>query len=948
MSTEQLSAPARHEKTPAAPASAARRSGINLNVIRAVFKRNFVSYFSSPTGYVFICVYVLLCSVAAFWLPQFFNANLANLDQLNWWLPFILLVFIPAITMSVWADERRQGTDELLLTIPATDFDVVTGKYLATVAIFTVALVFSMVSNTLVLMTLGTPDLGLILGTHVGYWLMGVAMLAVGMVASFLTSNLTIAYILGAIFNAPLVAIYFADSLVPSQAMAQSIKQWSISDQLRDFSRGVISLPGAVYFLSIAAVSLYLAMVLIGRRHWAGGRDGASMGPHYLVRVVALVLLAIGVNVAFAHRGDAFRADVTTERLSSLSPKTRELLRNLDTKNPVVIDAYVSPIVPESYAQQRLNLLSTLREVQALSGDRVRVNIHNVEPFSEEATRAENQYNIRPQRLETSARGAISQEEIFLGAAFTSGLDKVVVPFFTKGIPVEYEVVRSIATVSQQKRKRIGVLQTDVNLFAGFDMQRGMRNDEQLIEELRKQFDVIQVDASKPITERFDVMLAVQPSSLPAASLDNFVQAVLAGQPTAIFEDPLPVFYPVAGTSEERRAQSQNPFMQAPPPPRKGQIELLWSKLGIDFAGSEVAWQNYNPYPKYSSIFSKEWIFVGPGSGNADAFNPNSPITSGLQQALLPFPGYIRPLNASKLTFTELLATNTDTGNVPSDQVFVTSMMGRDFNPDLPFIEHPTGAKYVLGAHIKGKLPPENVLKQADQGSPAKAAADAGKALGANDPVVPGGSASSPEINVVLVADIDMLSTEFFAIRAQGMGEQIDFEFDNVTLVLNALDNLAGDDRFVDIRKRRPIHRTLGKVELATRVAREQADQQREKFNREYEKATKEAQAKFAAEVKKIQDAQGIDARTKAVQLQLVQRNAQTKLEQDTAKLLNTRNDEIKRIEGSLSQQVRGVQDEYKRWALILPPIPPLLVALFVYFRRRSREQEGVSRSRLR
>jgi len=947
MSTHQISAPARHDH--AARPKAERRKGINPQVIRAVFKRNFVSYFSNPTGYVFICVYVLLCSFAAFWPAEFFNANLANLDQLNRYLPYILLVFIPAITMSVWAEEKRQGTDELLLTIPATDFDVVTGKYLAAVAIFTVALGFSMISNTLVLMTLGMPDMGLILGTHVGYWLVGVAMIAVGMIASFLTHNLTIAYILGAVFNVPLAFAASAELLVPSQTLAQSIKSWSLAEQLRDFSRGVISLPGAIYFLSIAAVSLYLAMVLIGRRHWAGGRDGASMAPHYFVRVVALVLLAIGVNVIFANRGDAFRADVTTERLSSLSPKTRSLLRTLETKNPVVIDAYISPIVPEAYVQQRLNLLATLREVQALSGDKVRVHIHNVEPFSEAATRAEEQYNIRPQRIESNARGAIAQEDIFLGAAFTSGLDKVVVPFFTKGIPVEYEIVRSIATVGQQKRKRMGVLQTDVNLFAGFDMQRGMRNDEPLIEELRKQYEVIQVNPAQPITEKFDVLLAVQPSTLPAESMDNFVQAVLSGQPTAIFEDPLPLFYPVAGTAEERKSQSQNPFMPAPPPARKGQIELLWSKLGVDFSANEVAWQNYNPYPKYGSMFSNEWIFVGPGSGNPDAFNPASPISSGLQQVLMPFPGYIRPLNTSKLNFTELLATSTNTGNVPADQVFITGMLGqRDFNPDLRFIEHPTGAKYVLGAHIKGKLPPENVLKQADQGSPAKAAADA-KAAPADGKAVPAAvPTGAQEVNVVLVSDIDMLSTEFFQIRAQGMGDQVDFEFDNVTLVLNALDSLAGDDRFVDIRKRRPIHRTLGKVELATRIAREEADKQREKFNRDYEKARSEAQGKFAAEIKKIEEAKNIDARTKAIQMQMVQRSAQTNLDRETATLLEKRNTEIKQIEGKLLQNIRSVQDEYKWWAVILPPIPPFLVALFVYFRRRSREQEGVSRSRLR
>ena len=82
---------------------------MNANVIRAIFKRNFVSYFSNPTGYVFICVFVLLSSFAAFWPNEFFNANLANLDQLNKYLPFIMLVFIPALGVGLVLDEWYHG-----------------------------------------------------------------------------------------------------------------------------------------------------------------------------------------------------------------------------------------------------------------------------------------------------------------------------------------------------------------------------------------------------------------------------------------------------------------------------------------------------------------------------------------------------------------------------------------------------------------------------------------------------------------------------------------------------------------------------------------------------------------------------------------------------------------------------------------------------------------------
>ncbi len=944
------------------------------HVILAIFKRNFVSYFSNPTGYVFICVFVLLSSFAAFWPSEFFNANLANLDQLNKYLPYILLVFVPAITMSIWADERRQGTDELLLTIPAGDFDVVLGKYLAAVAIFSASLVFSLVSNFFVLDYLADPDVGLLLATYFGYWIVGLAMLSIGMVASFLTGNLTVGFILGALFNAPLVFASAAPTWLPL------LRRLSIGEQFDDFSRGVISMASVGYFLAIVALMLYLSVVLIGRRHWRGGPAGQSVAAHYAVRFVALVAVVISLNV-FLSRHDRLRIDATVERLSSLAPQSRKLIANLDTKRPVTVEYFISPEVPEAYVQTRLNLLSTLRELEAAAGDKLRVIGHSVDLFSEDATRAEQQFGIRPTPVESRSGGARTREEIFLGLAFTCGLDKVVIPFLDKGIPVEYELVRSIATVSQQQRKKIGVLTTDARLYGTFDMQTmAMPQNELIIEELQKQYEVVQVDPNNPIVERYDVLLAAQPSSLTQPQLDNLIAAVKSGQPTAIFEDPMPWINPmVPGTNAPKQPPGAgNPFMQRTPPEPKGDITQLWDLLGVEFSGENVIWQDYNPMPKLAGFVTREWVFVDYGSGAKKPFNLDNPVTKDLQQVLFLFPGSVRGLNSSPLEFTELVTTNDRTGTVRYDQIFEQTMMGQPrMNPDLPLLERPSNEKYILAAQIRGKLKSDNVPMH-DSGAESDAAAAAKAELKAAEEKVKqaasaaakdgrekqgegaAGDAKSeeapteaktaePEINVVLVGDIDCLYGAFFALRARGDDPDSDFEFnfDNVPFVLNLLDLLADDERFVEIRTRRPSHRTLTTIAAQTEAARESADKEREKFVKKFELEQAKAQSDFDARIAQLKkrDVNQQQAMIEILQAQQVgQRRLETRLEQ----LKKERDSKIKEAETKSAQAIRSVQDRYKLWAVLLPPIPPLIVAFVVFFNRRANEREGVSKARLR
>src|SRR6476620_4356237 len=683
---------------------------MNWTVLKAIFRRDFVSYFSNPTGYVFICVFVMLSAMAAFWPAGFFSNNLANLDQLNQWMPFILLVYIPAITMSVWSEERRQHTDELLLTLPASDMDVVIGKFLASMAIYTVALLFSMFSIYLVFMYgLGSPDFGLFFGTYVGYWFVGLAMLSIGMVASFLTNNLTVGFILGMVFNAPLAMFGVADVVVKNPAVAQSLKRWSALEQFRDFERGVVSLSGITYFVIIAIVMLYISMVLIGRRHWSGREEEKSMWLHYTTRALGLVAVAIGLNLLFAHH-NLWWMDVTSERLNKVSPRTVELIQkvrdNKDIKS-IKVDAYVSPQVPAEYAPQKLNFLSMLSEVSSLSGGKINVDVHEVENFSEEASNAEKAYGIEPREVVTVDRGAHTKQEIYLGAAFTAGLDRVVFPFIDKGIPVEYELVRSIWTVAQQKRKKLGVVKTDVPLFGGFSMQ-GQTPESKLVEELKKQYDVVEVDASKPIKDKYDVLLAIQPSGLSPDAMTNFVACVKSGQPTAIFEDPFP--WPpggeVVGTAQQKRPGGggmMGMFGGGGPPEPKGDISQLWKLLGGQMYGAEIIWQDYNPEKKMGNVLLPEFVFVDSDlstQGTPHPFDPDDPISSGLRQVLFLWPGSFRPEGNTKLDFHKLAVTGRKTGTVNYKDLEMGMRSGRMMDINRVTTQEP----YILGAHITGNV----------------------------------------------------------------------------------------------------------------------------------------------------------------------------------------------------------------------------------------------------
>jgi len=921
------------------------KAKLNWRVVRSLVKRDLSMYFSSPTGYVFITLFIFLSAAAAFWQERFFLDNLANLDQLNAVFPWLLLFFVPALTMSVWAEERRQGTDELLLTLPATDLEVVLGKYLSTLAIYSVSLVLSF-SHVLVLYWLGRPDPGLMLGNFFGYWLIGGALIAVGMVASLLTSNVTIAFILGAVFCSLFVTLDSAAGLF-SRGLGRWLEPLGVTGHFGDFARGVVTLSGLLYFVSVAALALYLNVLLIGRRHWPARADGRPMWQHQLVRVLALAVAVVSVN-AILGRAHA-RLDVTAERLHTLSPETRRLIAELSPDRPVFIQAFVSPEVPEPLVQTRADLLALLREMDALGGNRVQVLVQETEPFTDAAREARDRFGIQARQVADTSTARAAVQDVFLGVAFTCGAEEQVIPFFERGYPAEYELMRSIRVVARTQRRKIGVVNTAINLFGGMDFQT-MRTTPPwpVVEELRKQYEVVEVAPRAIGEQKVDALLVALPSSLSQPDMDRLREAVESGVPTLLLVDPLPVVNIGLAPSEDPGA-SQNPFMrqQGPPPTPKGDIAGLLSRIGVRWDSAAVVWDTYNPHPDLANL-PPEIVFAGRGSGNAEAFNASQPASAEMQELVMLYPGYVEAASGSKNRFTPLVASGPVSGRLYFPQLVQRSFFGVQLNPNPP--HRPDDQSYVMAALVEG--PPADAKASDGDAKDAEAkpseAGDsdpAGEAASAPaEPDAPVKPAAAPRpLRVGVIADLDFISEQFFQIRAAGPAN---LDFDNVTFFLNAMDAVMGDDSFIALRSHRVRHRTLARVEEQTQefLSKRAADEK--KAEDQADEALKEAQQRLDEKVEAVRKRTDLDAQTKQIMARNLQEVENRRFETLKTNIETEKQAQIRRSQENVEVQIRRIQSGIRTFAVLLPPIPVFAIGVVIFLRRQRREREGAAAAR--
>ncbi len=564
-----------------------------------------------------------------------------------------------------------------------------------------------------------------------------------------------------------------------------------------------------------------------------------------------------------------------------------------------------------------------------------------------------------PRRSRAESRGARRDEQVILGAAFSSGLQRRVIEFFSAGSPVEFELIRAIRAVAQPHKKTIGVVQTDL-----FPMGQKVWNAEDrryvyipalaAVQELAKQYNVELVQAQtkiplwledetgQPTGRRYAALLIIQPSQMAPVELENVIAAIKSGQPTAILEDPL-VFnvrsrnpygvfqgQPLSGTTFPRqysRVSSDSAY-----------IENLWDALGIDVTMEKyrmqdgtsqkfpwVIWKQANTvYPKSRALDQKELYVVR--NDTEKQFDEKDPAMRGIHELYFPFVGQLARKKGADTEFQPLVRSGT-AGKI-SVYNLLTSQSGNDLERNRGLAD----ADYVFAARIT-------------QGDPAQE-------------TTPG--KDSP-MNVVYVSDVDFIGDCVYYLHDNpAVGGTIDYAFDNVSFFGNIIDSLAGESDFLTIRSRRIVHATLKYVEQTTERALQKVYEKEEELEKKYEKDMIDIDQEVAKVIDPLKKsiANLTERQAKGESINQAELNAKTKLlnqsqleqqakeQHKVEQLQNELNEGKRTIRLDAELEIQKIQRSFKLAAVTLPVIPPLLLGVMVFARRRLREREGISKAR--
>jgi ABC-2 type transport system permease protein len=338
-------------------------------MIWTVAKKELRGYFNSAVAVIFLAAFLLATLILFFSVEKFFARGLADLRLLFKWMPLVLIILASALAMRLWADERRAGTIEVLLTLPVPRWKLVTGKFVAGMLLIAIALGLTL-GLPITISMMGNLDTGPVIGGYLGALLLAAAYLSIGMCVSAVTDNQIVAFI----GTALICGAAYLYKLFDEGSIGAILRLFSTDTHFESVARGVLDLRDLAYYASITVTGLALNVLLLGRLSWGRGPRARNRRTGAILAVVLIAANAIVLNLWLAPVGRA-QIDMTQDRTYSLSSPTKSILRSLDER--LLIRAYLTD--SEQLIDKLKPLGPQIRDLlegyRVAGGGRVRVEI---------------------------------------------------------------------------------------------------------------------------------------------------------------------------------------------------------------------------------------------------------------------------------------------------------------------------------------------------------------------------------------------------------------------------------------------------------------------------------------------------------------------------------------------------------------------------------------------
>jgi len=489
----------------------------------SLLKKEITSFFGSLTGYVVVFVFLLATSLFLWVFPGNYNipdGGYASLDGLFSLAPWVYLFLVPAITMRMFAEEKRMGTMEVLLTRPLSVLQIVLAKFLAGLLLVTISLLPTLIYFYSVYV-LGNPvgciDTGETWGAFIGLFFLAAIYVAIGLLASALTDNPVFAFIL-ALFLSFLAYLGFdlVGAMQLPSAVQQTITSFGINEHYESISRGVVDSRDLVYFL----ISIFLFLFLTSRSihfHRVNLRREIRTGA---IMLIGLFFIGILSGQSF------FRLDLTAERRFSLNEVSRKLVKNLD--KPITITFYLDGELSSGFRKLQKSVREKIADYNAYSSQTI--NLFVVDPYQitdvnqrEKLFSALADKGLQPTDIRQNTEQGTVTRRIFPGAIIEYG-EKIKGVNLLKNNPVHYEVNlnNSIESLEYEFTSAFSELMSTEKQTVAFLTGQGELNEYETH------------DFTETLSEKYTVM-QVSPEML--ASKGRQIKALIVSNPTQKFSE---------------------------------------------------------------------------------------------------------------------------------------------------------------------------------------------------------------------------------------------------------------------------------------------------------------------------------------------------------------------------------------------------------------------------